>query len=117
MVGAAEAAEAATEEVAAEGLEEEDSSRLRDLENKDSLRRRTILPWDKDPEAIDGPMEQEGMQDTSEITRGEILQIITVGKDRAIVCLDFKRPLVQRREGTQQLLHRSVKPPPHRLKH
>jgi hypothetical protein len=54
VVEAAEVAEVATEVVAVEGLEEEDSSRLRDLENKDSLRRRTILPWDKDPEATDG---------------------------------------------------------------
>lgn len=95
-------AEAATEEVAVEGLEEEGSSRLRGLENKDTLRRRTILLWDKAPEVTDGTREEEGeeMQDISEIFQDETLRIITVDKDRGIVCLDFKRPLVQRREGT-----------------
>lgn len=108
-VGAAEAAEAAeavTEVVAVKGLEEEGSSRLRGLGNKETLRRRTILHWDKALEVADGTREEEeGMQGISEIFQDETLRIITVDKDQGIGCLDFKRPLAQRREGTVQPLH------------
>lgn len=119
MVEEVEAVEAVTEEVAVVGLEEEGFSRLKDLGNKDTLRRRTILPWDKALEATDGTREEEeeGMQGISEIFQDETLRIITVDKDRDIGCLDSKRPLVQRREGTVQPLYRTIKPPPHKHKH